>query len=79
MKKLMLLVGICMIMFLFHSCSSSDSENSVTTNNDSALVGKWIRKNKYHIDFYSNGIGSKDKDVVVTEDIKGKNKLGFIQ
>ena len=66
----MLLFGISMILFLFHSCSSSDSESSATTNNDPALVGTWIRKNKYHIDFYSNGIGSKDKSVVVTEDIK---------
>jgi len=59
-----------MIIFFCSSCSNSDSESSATTNNDPALVGKWIRKNKYHIDFYSNGIGSKDKNVVVTEDIK---------
>ncbi len=70
MKKLMLLLGIYMIIFFCSSCSNSDSESSATTNNDPALVGKWIRKNKYHIDFYSNGIGSKDKNVVVTEDIK---------
>ena len=59
-----------MIIFFCSSCSNSDSESSATTNNDPALVGKWIRKNKYHIDFYSNGIGSKDKNVVVTSDIK---------
>jgi hypothetical protein len=70
MKKLMLLFGIYMIIFLCSSCSNSDSRSSATTNNDPALVGKWIRKNKYHIDFYSNGIGSKDENVVVTEDIK---------
>lgn len=66
----MLLLGIYMIIFLCSSCSNSDSGSSATTNNDPTLVGKWIRKNKYHIDFYSNGIGSKDKNVVVTEDIK---------
>jgi len=70
MKKLMLLFGIYMIIFLCSSCSNSDSRSSATANNDPALVGKWIRKNKYHIDFYSNGIGSKDENVVVTEDIK---------
>ena len=70
MKKLILLFGIYMTIFLCSSCSNSDSESSATTNSDPALVGKWIRKNKYHIDFYSNGIGSKDKNVVVTEDIK---------
>jgi|SaaInlStandDraft_5_1057022.scaffolds.fasta_scaffold99787_2 hypothetical protein len=70
MKPLISIFNIYMIIFLFSGCTNSDSGNSATTNNDPELVGKWIRKNKYHLDLYSNGIGSKDKNVVVTEDIK---------
>ena len=70
MKQLILLFGIYMIVFLSSSCTSSNPDISAITNNDPQLVGKWIRKNKYHIDLYSNGIGSKDKNVVVSEDVK---------
>ena len=70
MKPLNSLCGICMIIFLFSACTNSDTGSSATTNNDTELVGKWIRKNKYHLNLFSNGIGSKDKNVVVTEDVK---------
>ncbi len=70
MKQLILLFGIYMIVFLSSSCTSSNPDISARTNNDPQLVGKWIRKNKYHIDLYGNGIGSKDKNVVVSEDVK---------
>lgn len=70
MKQLILLFGIYMIVFLSSSCTNSNPDISAITNNDPQLVGKWIRKNKYHIDLYSNGIGSKDKNVVVSEDVK---------
>ena len=70
MKPLNPLCGIYMIIFLFSACTNSDTGNSATTNNDTELVGKWIRKNKYHLNLFSNGIGSTDKNVVVTEDVK---------
>ena len=70
MKPLNSLCGICMIIFPFSACTNSDTGSSATTNNDTELVGKWIRKNKYHLNLFSNGIGSKDKNVVVTEDVK---------
>tara|TARA_B110000483_G_C17859912_1_gene413766 strand:- start:74 stop:481 length:408 start_codon:yes stop_codon:yes gene_type:complete len=70
MKQSMLLFGIYMIIFLFSSCTNSEPDISETTNNDPELVGKWIRSNKYHLNLYSNGIGSKDENVLVTEDIK---------
>ncbi|MDG0972976.1 MAG: hypothetical protein P8O07_02365 [Crocinitomicaceae bacterium] len=70
MKSFISLFGIYMIIFLNSGCTNSESGSSSTTNNDPELVGKWIRKNKYHLDLYSNGIGSKDKNVVVTDDIK---------
>lgn len=70
MKPLNSLCGICMIIFLFSACTNSDTGSSATTNNDTELVGKWIRNNKYHLNLFSNGIGSKDKNVVVTEDVK---------
>ena len=70
MKPLNSLCGIYMIIFLFSACTNSDTGSSATTNNDTELVGKWIRKNKYHLNLFSNGIGSTDKNVVVTEDVK---------
>ena len=53
-------------MLLCLSCNNADK----TINNDPQLVGKWLRKNKYHLDLYPNGIGSIDKNALVTENIK---------
>lgn len=70
----MLLRTFILIIFCFFICiliiSCSQQNNASTSNNDPALVGKWIRNNRYHLDLYSNGIGSKEKDVKVNEDIK---------
>ena len=70
MKPLISVLGIYLIIFLLSGCTNSDTGSSANINNDPALVGKWIRSNKYHLNLYSNGIGSKNKNVVVTEDIK---------
>ena len=70
MKQLNFISGIYLFIFLLSGCSNTNSVNSEITNCDPALVGKWIRKNKYHLELYSNGIGSNNKNVLVTDDIK---------
>ena len=68
---------IFLIFILFTGCTTADN-NSL--NNDPALVGKWVRKNKYHLELYDNGIGSKNKDVKVDEDIKKfkKDRINWV-
>ena len=57
-------------ILLHTSCNTPPKELEPTiTNNDPALVGKWVRKRKYHLELYANGIGSKEKGVQVTDDI----------
>lgn len=68
MKPLIVALSSLIIMFLYLSCKNSDADRAI--NNDPQLVGKWVRNNKYHLDLYSNGIGSIDKNVLVTENIK---------
>ena len=67
MKSIKTISGAIILLFLI-GCNTPVPEN--TSNNDPNLVGKWVRKKKYHLDLQSNGIGSKEKGVVVTEDIK---------
>ncbi|MFQ3336306.1 MAG: hypothetical protein ACI8RY_000230 [Urechidicola sp.] len=66
MKPLIVVLSSIIIMLLCLSCNNADR----TINNDPQLVGKWLRKNKYHLDLYPNGIGSIDKNALVTENIK---------
>jgi len=66
MKPLIVVLSSLIIMLLCLSCNNADK----TINNDPQLVGKWLRKNKYHLDLYPNGIGSIDKNALVTENIK---------
>ncbi len=66
MKPLIVVLSSLIIMLLCLSCNNADR----TINNDPQLVGKWLRKNKYHLDLYPNGIGSIDKNALVTENIK---------
>ena len=67
MNSILSFTSIFLVAFLI-GCATPVPES--TSNNDPNLVGKWIRKKKYHLDLHSNGIGSKEKGVVVTEDIK---------
>ena len=67
MNSILSFTSIFLVTFLI-SCAAPVTEG--TSNNDPQLVGKWVRKKKYHLDLHSNGIGSKEKDIVVTEDIK---------
>ena len=67
MKSIKTISGAIILLFLI-GCTAPMPES--TSNNDPNLVGKWVRKKKYHLDLQSNGIGSKEKGVVVTEDIK---------
>lgn len=62
-----LFVLIVLFSFMLIACDNSANKLS---NNDPALIGKWVRKNKYHLELYENGIGSKTKNVTVNEDIK---------
>tara|TARA_B110000285_G_C14693582_1_gene410168 strand:+ start:65 stop:439 length:375 start_codon:yes stop_codon:yes gene_type:complete len=66
MKPLIVVLSSLIIMLLCLSCNNANK----TINNDPQLVGKWLRKNKYHLDLYPNGIGSIDKNALVTENIK---------
>ena len=68
MKSLIGFKVAFIIMFISSGCSNSTIDRN--SNNDPELVGKWVRKNKYHLDLYRNGIGSKEKNVLVTENIK---------
>lgn len=68
MTTLHRLFSVFFIGTLLVGCGQQN--NTSMSNNDPALVGKWIRNNRYHLDLYSNGIGSKEKDVEVNEDIK---------
>ncbi len=70
MKQILTFFLTFTIIFLFSKCSTSDSRNSTSTNIDPELVGEWIRNNKYNLVLYGNGIGSKDKNVLVTSDVK---------
>ncbi|MCH2230834.1 MAG: hypothetical protein MK105_10860 [Crocinitomicaceae bacterium] len=70
MKQFIFLIGFYSIASLLSCCANSEPETPKNTNNDTSLVGKWVRNGRYHLDLYSNGIGSKDKNVTVTEDIK---------
>ena len=47
------------------------------SNNDPNLVGKWVRK-ELPSGLAGNGIGSKEKGVVVTEDIKKLKESGSL-
>lgn len=67
MKSIKTISGAIILLFII-GCATPVTES--TSNNDPNLVGKWVRKKKYHLDLHSNGIGSKEKGVVVTEDIK---------
>ena len=67
MNSILCFTSIFLVTFLI-GCAAPVPEG--TSNNDPNLVGKWVRKKKYHLDLHSNGIGSKEKGVVVTEDIK---------
>jgi len=67
MNSILSFTSIFLVVFLI-GCTAPVPEGM--SNNDPNLVGKWVRKKKYHLDLHSNGIGSKEKGVVVTEDIK---------
>jgi hypothetical protein len=69
MKSLITALTVGVLFMLSNGCTSEQS-HTVSPNNDPALVGKWVRRNRYHLQLYANGIGSKKKGVEVTEDIK---------
>jgi hypothetical protein len=78
MKFLIPTLSIFFLAILGSGCNNEPV--NTFQNNDPALVGKWVRKNRYHLHLYENGIGSKEKGVEVTEDITKfkKERLNWV-